>query len=345
MRNIGFGVWLYETTGSGLSLGLLGIFQLASQMPATLFGGAFADSMDRRKLISFTQSFSFILITIATLLLVTDALKTWHIYVIVLILGLTSTLGGPARSAVTANVVPTSHLMHAVTSNTATMQISSILSPLLFSAAYEFVGLTSVFVIGIAFSIPATLMPMFLKIQYGLDKSQEKSSTPVTQRLWEGFRFVRNHPILPGLYIMDIGVTIFSYYREIMPLIVDRLFRSGPAMIGPLTAANSLGGVLGSFIVLFTAKFRAKGILVLLATALYSILLFGFGALQFLPDNPIAIHSFCAMSANNIGTFEVGFVSSRIGAGNTFLLGGIISVIVVTTVWRFITGIRNYRYP
>ena len=165
MRNIGFGVWLYETTGSGLSLGLLGIFQLASQMPATLFGGAFADSMDRRKLISFTQSFSFILITIATLLLVTDALKTWHIYVIVLILGLTSTLGGPARSAVTANVVPTSHLMHAVTSNTATMQISSILSPLLFSAAYEFVGLTSVFVIGIAFSIPATLMPMFFKIQ------------------------------------------------------------------------------------------------------------------------------------------------------------------------------------
>jgi len=383
MRNIGFGVWLYETTGSGLSLGLLGIFQLASQMPATLFGGAFADSMDRRKLISFTQSFSFILITIATLLLVTDTLKTWHIYSIVLILGLTTTLGSPA---ITANVVPTSHLMHAVTSNTATMQFSSILSPLLFSAAYEFIGLTSVFIIGIAFSVPATFMPMLLKIQYGLDKTQEKSQTPVTQRLLEGFRFVRNHPLLPGLYIMDIGVTVFSYYREIMPLIVDKLFRSSPTMIGPLIAANSLGGVIGSFIVLFTAKFRAKGILVLLATALYSILLFGFGALQFLPDNPIMIlivggaiisglgmtdtismatrqttvqlttpdnmrgraisfHSFSAMSANNIGTFEVGFASSRIGVGNTFLLGGIISVIVVTTVWRFISGIRNYRYP
>ena len=386
MRNIGFGVWLYETTGSGLSLGLLGVFQLASQMPATLFCGAFADSMDRRKLISSTQSFSFILITIATVLLITDTLKTWHIYSIVLILGLTTTLGSRARSAVTANVVPTSHLMHAVTSNTATMQFSSILSPLLFSAAYEFIGLTSVFIIGIAFSVPATFMPMLLKIQYGLDKKQEKSQTPVTQRLLEGFRFVRNHPLLPGLYIMDIGVTIFSYYREIMPLIVDKLFRSSPTMIGPLIAVNSLGGVLGSFIVLFTAGFRAKGILVLLATALYSILLFGFGSLQFLPDNSIMIlivggaiisglgmtdtismatrqttvqlttpdnmrgraisfHSFSAMSANNIGTFEVGFVSSRIGAGNTFLLGGVVSVIVVTAVWRLISGIRNYRYP
>ena len=30
MRNIGFGVWLYEETGSGVMLGLLGIVQLLS---------------------------------------------------------------------------------------------------------------------------------------------------------------------------------------------------------------------------------------------------------------------------------------------------------------------------
>ena len=105
MRNIGFGVWLYEETGSGVMLGLLGIVQLVAQMPATLFGGAFADSMDRRKLITFTQSFSFILIALATVLLLSDQLRPWHIYTIVLILGLTSTLGGPARSAITANIV------------------------------------------------------------------------------------------------------------------------------------------------------------------------------------------------------------------------------------------------
>ena len=387
IRLIGFGVWLYAETGSGIQLGILGLIQLAVQMPATLFGGAFADQMDRRKLISLTQSFSFIFIAISVFLLMTDDLRAWHIYSIVGILGLTSTLGGPARSAITANVVPPSHLMHAVTTNTATYQISAIISPLLFSIAYEFIGIEGVFILALLASIPASIMPIFLRPRYGLgnhDSKEEKSS--VIHRLWEGFRFVRRHPILPYLYLMDIGVTVVSFYRQIMPLIVDKIFRQGPWAIGPLTAANSIGGVIGSFLVLFMAKYRPKGMLVLYATGIYAVLLFGFGSLQFLsvdpivlmvvggiiitalgatdaigmttrqttvqlttPDNmrgrAVSFHSFSAMAANNIGTFEVGFMSAQIGAGNTMLLGGVVSVIVVITVWRVASSLRDYRYP
>ena len=237
IRLLGFGVWLYEETGSGIQLGLLGLVQLAVQMPATLFGGAFADQFDRKKLICLTQCFSFFLITLATILLVTDSLKPWHIYAMVAVLGVTSTLGGPARSAITANVVPSSHLMHAVTSNTATYQISSILTPLLFSLAYKLIGLQAVFLIGVFFSVPASLIPLFINPKYGTDGSEKPSEGAMISRLWEGFTFVRNHPILPGLYIMDIGVTVVSFYREIMPLIVDKLFKQGAWAIGPLSAA------------------------------------------------------------------------------------------------------------
>ena len=403
VRNIGFGVWLYEETGSGLQLGLIGIVQLAVQMPAILFGGSFADWIDRKKLIAVTQSFSFLLISIATILLITDELRPMHIFSIVGILGVTSTMGGPARSAMTANVVPETHLMHAVTSNTATFQISAIITPLVFSLAYSLVGLMGVFALGIIFSIPATIMPLLIDPLYGKKDSDMGKAAHTSEkkrhknhilnvldrefsRIWAGFTFVKQHPILPGLYIMDIGVTVFSYYREIMPLIVDRLFRQGSVWIGPLTAANSLGGVAGSFLVLFMANFRAKGQLVLIATGLYALLLFAFGSIQFLSANPITLvvvggviiaslgasdavgmttrqttvqlttpddmrgravsfHSFSAMSANNLGTFEIGFMSSRIGAGNTMLLGGCIAVIVVITVWRLIPGLRNYRYP
>ena len=72
IRLLGFGVWLYQETGSGVQLGLLGLVQLAVQMPATLFGGAFADQFDRKRLISITQCFSFFLISFATALSITD---------------------------------------------------------------------------------------------------------------------------------------------------------------------------------------------------------------------------------------------------------------------------------
>ena len=67
------------------------------------------------------------------------------------------------------------------------------------------------------------------------------------------------------------------------------------------------------------------------------------------PDNmrgrAVSFHSVSAMSANNIGTFEVGFMSQQVGAGNTMVLGGVISVIVVFAIWRLMRGIREYRYP
>ena len=385
-RILTFGVWLYQETGSGLQLGLLGLVQLAVQMPSNLFGGAFADQLDRRKLIASTQSFSFFLIGLATILFVTDNLHPWHIYSIVGILGLTSTLGAPARSALTANVIPSSHMMHAVTSNTATFQISMILTPLLFSSTIELIGLEGAFLTAVIFSVPATIFPLFVRLKYNIDGNKNTQNTSMIKRIYEGFKFVKNHPILPGLYALDIGVTVVSFYREIMPLIVDKLFRQGPWAIGPLSAANSLGGVAGSFLVLSLANYRSKGMLVLYATGTYALLLFAFGSIQYLdlntifiltvgsiiiaglgatdaigmttrqttvqlttPDNmrgrAVSFHSFCAMGANNIGTFHVGYMSSRIGAGNTMILGGVVSICVVLAIFKFVSGLRNYRYP
>ncbi|NQU96795.1 MAG: hypothetical protein HQ548_04020, partial [Chloroflexi bacterium] len=51
--------WLYETTGSEAQLGLLGAVQLL-QMPVVIYGGALADSMNRKWLMSMPQVVSLI---------------------------------------------------------------------------------------------------------------------------------------------------------------------------------------------------------------------------------------------------------------------------------------------
>jgi hypothetical protein len=57
-----------------------------------------------------------------------------------------------------------------------------------------------------------------------------------------------------------------------------------------------------------------------------------------------SIGSFVAMGANNIGQVEVGMLSAAIGAGQTMILGGVLSVMFVLIVWRYVPGIRKYRY-
>ena len=377
MRMLATGVWLYDITGSGLQLGLLGVVQLAVQLPAILFGGALADRWDRKKLIAVAQSFSFVFMAIVAALAAFDRLVPWHIYAVTAILGITSVLGGPARSAITANIVPRSHLMHAVTSNQATFQIGAIAAPLAFAAVVETLDVTAVFIAAALFALPASAMPLMIRTQVAPATSRDEDES-VLRRIWEGAVYVMRHPILPGLYLLDIGVTIVSFYRQILPLIVDRMFKAGPSAVGLVTAANSLGGVAGTFSVLFLANYRAKGMLVLYATLVYAVLLIGFGFTTSLwlgtliiaglgatdaigmttrqttvqlttPDDmrgrAVSAHSVSAMTANNLGTFEVGFMSEQIGADRTMILGGVISVVVVVLVWWLVKGIREYRYP
>ncbi|MDP6455501.1 MAG: MFS transporter [SAR202 cluster bacterium] len=376
MRLLATTVWLYQETGSGAQLGALGIIQLIVQFPAILYGGALADRLDRKRLIAFTQVSSLVLLTALALLSASDALRPWHIYGVTAVLSVTSILGSPARAALTSNVVPRTHLMHAVTSNVATFEIGAVVAPLAFTGIITAFGTTATFTVAAVTAVPSVLLPLMIRSQNISSDNGEGGS--VLRRVWQGFQFVKAHPILPGLLIMDLGVNMVSFFRQVLPLIVDRLLRAGPGAVGALTAANSFGGVIGSLAVLFLARYRSKGMLVLWATFAYALLLviFGLSASMLVavpviialgvtdaigmasrqtivqlttPDEvrgrAVSFHEVSAESANNLGTIYVGFMSQQIGPRSTLALGGLISMIVVVATWAFISGVRRFKYP
>ena len=143
-----------------------------------------------------------------------------------------------------------------------------------------------------------------------------------------------------------------------------------------LGAANSTGAIVGSFLALLLVGYRAKGMLVLYASFAYGFILFGFGAASSLwvgmlmiaalgaadavtvavrqttvmlttPDHmrgrAFALMILAAATANNVGTIWVGAWAGAIGAGNTMLLGGVISVAATALIWRFWRPIREFR--
>ncbi|MDP7612839.1 MAG: MFS transporter [Dehalococcoidia bacterium] len=375
LRIIATGIWLYEETGAGSTLAWLGLVEFVMRIPANLYGGALADEVDRKKIMVASQFASFALIGIMALLLSMDSLMIWHVYVVTAFLSATSVMSNPARSALTANIVPKSYLVHAVATNTITMQIGTIAMPLVFWITSLTTTLTLTFVIASLCGLISTIVPIFIHTP-GMAKNVSRGSSRV-KNIIEGLKYVKSHPILPGLYLLDICVTVVSFYRQLFPIFADQLYKGGRGTVSILTGANSLGGVIGSALVMFTSQFKAKGMLVLYATLLYSILLIAFGAIQSLwigsliiialgatdsigmttrqtvvqlttPDNmrgrAVSAHSLAAMTANGIGQAEVGFMSDVIGASNTMLLGGAISLIATLVIWWLIKGIRLYRY-
>ncbi|MEX2446477.1 MAG: MFS transporter [Dehalococcoidia bacterium] len=369
-------VWLFEETGSAAQLGLLGAVQLVVQVPALLWGGTLADEMDRKKLMAITQAVTASTLVLLAVLAVAGALAPWHIYAATAVMGVTIVLGQPARHALTAVVVPRSHLMHAVTANTLTQQIGSVVAPLGFALVAEGWGLTPAFVLTAATAVPSAVLPLLIRANGRAAGVTTEGSMP--RRVWEGWQYVRQHRVLPGLFLLDIGMTVFTFYRQMLPALASGLFRGGPGAVGMLSSVNSGGAILGAFLVLFTTRYRPKGMMVVYATIAYSVLITLFGSVSALwigavlmlalgamdsvsmvmrqammqittPDQmlgrTLSLGSLAATTSNNIGTLWVGFLAASIGEPRTMQLGGLLALAATLIIWRAVSGLREYRYP
>ena len=367
------GQWLYEETRSAAQLGLLGAVHLV-QLPVALYGGTLADSVDRKKLMALTQSVSLMMLLALTILAWTDHLVPWHIFAVTGLSGIVGLLGGSARPAMLPRVVPRHLLIHGVTTQNITFQIAAVAAPFIFWQMFESFGVTISFAVATGIAFVATIMPVMLRTS---GKPEGGSARAPLKSLKEGYAFVMGHQLLPGLFLLDIGVTVVSYYRMLFPVFADHLYGLGASGTGLLSAANSIGAIVGSSVVFLTNRFSRKGMLVLFATLAYAILLLAFGlntifvvgliivaalgamdsigqtmrqavAQLTTPDKLLGrasgAHSFSAMAANNLGQIEVGVLSAAIGAGTTMVVGGVISLMAVSVIWWLVPGIRRYQY-
>ena len=365
--------WLYDVTGDAKLLGFLGAVQFL-QVPLGLYGGTLADRFDRKKLMVFTQVVAAVMLVGLTWLAAVDALEPWHIFAVTAISAIANTMGGSARPAMLPRVVPRPLLTQAVAILSISGQLSQIGAPLVFWGLYDSLGAAVAFGVATLTAVASVFFPLLIKAS---GKPEVKAKTSTIASLTEGFRFMGRHPLLPGLYLMDIGVTVVSFYRQLFPVFARELYNLGAKGTGMLTAANSVGSIAGTLMVFFADRIPRKGMIILVSTLIYTIFVFffGFNKVFFLglvimaimgltdsmsvtmrlsivqlttPDEMLgrasSVRNLAAMTANNIGQIEVGLMSAAIGAGNTMMLGGVIGMVMVALTWRFFPGLRNYEY-
>ncbi len=375
MRVLGTAQWILDETGSAYLVGLIGVVQLVVQIPATLWAGTLADRMDRKRLMTLAHGTTAITLLSLGILNWQGLLTPTLIYLGIAITAGTHMLASPARSALIPIVIPQKDLLLAASTDTASQNASAIAGPLLFAFVAVMTDLTIVFMLGGLIALASAVLPILIRVTGIAESENDEQSSQLKQTI-DGFHYVSKHPILPGLFLLDIGITAASFYREILPVLALGLFAGGASATGMLGAANSTGAILGSFVALLLIGYRAKGMLVLYASFAYGFILFGFGTANSLwlgmlmigllgatdavtvavrhttvmlttPDKmrgrAFALMILAAQTANNIGTIWVGAWVGTIGAGNTMVLGGIISITATVLIWGLWKPIREFR--
>ena len=376
MRILGTAQWLYDETGSAALVGFIGVIQLVVQIPALLWGGTLADHIDRKLLITLSNSTTAVALIALAVLNWNDLLSPTMVYIGIGLTAASQMLASPARSALIPIVMPKQYLMLATSTDTASQNAAAIIGPLIFAAVAASAGLSAVFLLGGLIALLSAGLPFFIRAAGRADGHEEDAPTSAWQQTRDGFSYVAKHPILPGLFLLDAGITVSSFYREILPVLALALFAGGASATGMLGAANSTGAIIGSFVALLLVRYRAKGMLVLYASFAYGFILFGFGTASTLwlgmlmigllgaadavtvavrhttvmlttPDHmrgrAFALLVLAAQTANNIGTIWVGAWAGAIGAGNTMVMAGFLSIGATFLIWRLYRPIREFR--
>ena len=361
--------FIYELTGSAYMLGLVGLFQVVPTMAFGLFGGVIADVFDRRKLLLIAQVGGLIPAVGLAVLVYTDTIAVWHIFIFTSISAAMNILEGLPK------LVPTHHLMNAVTLNSSVFELSVLIGPIVGGVLIDYTNIGNVYLINSLLFIPTLVFFAFIRTS-GRPEGERRSVS--FRAIFEGMQFIWFQRILLGLFLVDFGLVIVGFYRPILTILASDVFHVGGTGLGVLFAAPAIGSFMGFVTLLWIGEVKRKGALFLFAVMGYAFGLIFLGLApwfwlallaawtlgytdslsvvirqtltQMLAPDAIrgraaSFSNLFSNAGNALGSMEAGFVAQAIGAGGTLVFGGIVATGIVMAVGLSWRGLWRYTSP
>jgi predicted MFS family arabinose efflux permease len=258
--------WLvYDLTKDPFYLGLDLFLGQLPIMLFSLFGGVFADRMDRKKMLLWSQVIQMTCAFVLTGLFFTHVVHVWHILLLSFLVGCGQSFGGPAYSALLPTLVGPEDLANAISMNSIQFNLARIIGPTLGGLAYTALGATWCFLLnGLSF-LAVIVSLLMIHVQFIAPKVQ----TSVMKSMKEGLAFIRDNEGLSALVALAFCTTLFGFsLTGFLPVIVRTVFHRGPQTYELLLVCSGAGSITGALIVAAMEKLRRQGRLALLTLAL-----------------------------------------------------------------------------
>ena len=364
---------VYEISGSSVKLGLTGLLQGLPYVLLGLFAGTLADTFDRKKLILVTQLLNLIPPAVLGFLTMIGAVQVWHVYLFSVLSALFQVFNGPARSALVPRLVPSSHLMNAVSVTAMIHQGSMLVGPAIAGFLIDRFGVSSTYFVCGGLFIPAAFGVLAIRTS---GKPQGERRRISLRSMIEGVEFIWIQRIIFSLFLLDFGVMLVGYYNAILPVFASDVFRAGATGLGTLYTASALGALAGLGLLLLVGDVRRKGVLVLISAVLFagSLALLGIApwfwigvaavaALGFFDAISVSIRrtviqllapdammgrawslmAVFAQLTNGLGALVVGAMAAMLGAPNALVLSSILCLAIVLAIGFAVPQLWRYR--
>ncbi|HEX6190333.1 MAG TPA: MFS transporter [Pyrinomonadaceae bacterium] len=371
MQAVAQGWLVLQLSNSAFWLGVDAFMSTAPGLVFTLVGGVFADLVDRRKLLIYSQIVAGLTALVLGTLIVTGVVKVWMILVLSFVTGCCMSIAGPSYMALVFDLVDREDLANAVALNSTQFQLARALGPVAAGIAFKLFGVAGCFFAnGISFAAVVIGLAM---VRYRTRNAERPAVDPARGKflanLIDGFRYVARRPRVSMLLIISAVTSLFGApYIAMAPIFARDVLHLGETGLALLMGMAGAGSLFGALFLAYLGDFRRKGWFVLGGCLGFAVCLIGFS----LSTNVVASVIFlfalgfaivCSVAVTNtllqklvtdemrgrvlslfmlsfigampIGNLIAGAASQRFGAPRTLAVGGLIIIMFVAMVtWR-----------
>lgn len=377
MQDVAVGWQLYDRTHSTLALGLTGLASVTPRLLLAIPAGTLADRFDRRHIARAGRLVAGAMSVWLAVLAATSG-PVWMIYAALFFSGFGTAFVAPAQSALISQVLPGEAFANGVTWNSTTFEIAAVTGPAIAGGMIALEGgETGVYAVGALMAAVYVILLSMVRT-----REQRMDREPLTRKsLAAGISFVFSDDLILAAITLDLFAVLFGGATTLLPVFAKDILHVGPAGLGWLRAAPSVGAMLTALWIAHRGPLRKAGRLLLwavlgfgVATVVFGMsrsflvsmfalfLIGGFDSVSVIirssllqlrtPDSlrgrVNAVNGIFIDLSNEMGGFESGAIAALIGPIATVVAGGIGTMIVVAGAaarWRSLRTLDELSTP
>lgn len=366
---------VYELTGSAAILGTMALVTALPQLAMTLFGGAFADRFQKKRMLQLGQAAAMLVSLVIVIALGTGYMSKehagswWVLMVTSAATGIFNGLAMPARQAMIPELVEPERIMNAVSLNSLGQNAFSLIGPAIAGFLIDSVGFQIVYMIMIGFYLLAVVftnfLPAFLSTRSG-------SRNPLLD-IKDGFKYLQNNSVILTVIIFNLLCVFLAGPRmQLMPIFAKDILKVGATGQGVIQSFTSVGSIIAALTyaslaprnrgkyMLFSAIGLGLGVLVFAYNSSYMLaiglaVLMGIGQSGHMTMGTIITQSMTdkaylgrvlslltmTQSLGSFGTFFVGVMAQQLGAPLSLGIFGILLFLMGVAATVFMPKVRR----
>ena len=267
MQSFALSLYVLKITGSATKFASVLAIALIPQLILGPIAGVIADWFDRKKIIVLLDMLNGIMIGIfAIIYKINGGLSLSHIYILVILMSIVSTLFNPAINTVIPTLVKKEELVDANGINSFIMNLGNFIAPLLAGLLLGFFDMFIILIVNSISFILSSISEMFINIPKVNKKPEKINIKSFSKDFMDGVSFIKNKKIIFNIIILSLIINFaFNPIFSIgLPYLSKEILKINDYQYGALQSIIVVAMIIAPFLCsIVSKKFKLSKILFL----------------------------------------------------------------------------------